>query len=171
MKDNQTMQPCLIMITGLPGCGKTTFARALAGEIDAVHLNTDMLRDEMGLRGQYDEQSKQKVYASLQERATRLLAERKSVILDGTFYKESLRQPYTQLAKAKQALIIWFQLQAKREAILERTSKKRQYSEADFEVYQTIAAAWEEFSHPPIFIQSAPLTTMIEKAKAQLPHE
>jgi predicted kinase len=163
------MRPYLIMVTGLPGCGKTTFARALAEDLHAVHLNTDRLRDEMGLRGQYDEQSKQKVYARLREEATRLLAEQRCVIVDGTFYKQSLRQPYIELAAAQQAPIIWFQLQADQEAIMERTSKRRQYSEADFAVHQAIAAAWEAFSTPPVFLPSAELSSMIAQAKAQLP--
>ncbi|MBK7408303.1 MAG: AAA family ATPase [Saprospirales bacterium] len=50
----------LILITGLPGAGKSTFALALAAANGAVHLNTDRVRAKLGLRGHYDPESKQK---------------------------------------------------------------------------------------------------------------
>lgn len=55
----------LIMITGLPGTGKTTFAQALADKLNIPSLNSDQVRHEMGKRGQYDEASKKEVYGKL----------------------------------------------------------------------------------------------------------
>ena len=89
----------LIMITGLPGTGKTTYAQTLATSIKGRHFNTDIIRDQLGLRGQYDEASKKKVYESLFRQSRNYLEENLPVIVDGTFYKKELRQPFIELAE------------------------------------------------------------------------
>ena len=55
----------LILISGLPGSGKTTLASAFSAKTGAHHLNSDLLRQELGLMGHYDPKDKEKVYASL----------------------------------------------------------------------------------------------------------
>ena len=39
--------PLLVVISGLPGVGKTSVARALAHQLAAVHLSVDALEDAM----------------------------------------------------------------------------------------------------------------------------
>lgn len=39
----------LIIVTGLPGTGKTTFAEAFAQKGHFIHLNSDLIREALGL--------------------------------------------------------------------------------------------------------------------------
>lgn len=43
----QTIRPIKILIFGLPSSGKTTLAKALSKEINAIHLNADEMRNNV----------------------------------------------------------------------------------------------------------------------------
>ena len=43
----QTIRPIKILIFGLPSSGKTTLAKALSKEINAIHLNADEIRNNV----------------------------------------------------------------------------------------------------------------------------
>ena len=76
----------LIMITGLPGTGKTTYAMKLAKSIEAIHLNSDIVRAQIGKRGHYDKASKAAVYNEMQNHAIINVLERiksKTLIIGG----------------------------------------------------------------------------------------
>lgn len=45
------MSPALVVLSGLPGVGKTTVARALAGQTGAVHLRIDTIEAALRRRG------------------------------------------------------------------------------------------------------------------------
>ena len=165
MMGKENNQPRLIMVTGLPGTGKTTFAKALAQHLNAQHLNTDILRTEMELRGQYDNEVKSKVYEALQHKTQQFLKEGISVVVDGTFYRLELRQPYNKLAKHTGIPIHWLLITAPEALIRERVSKKRKYSEADFEVYQKIKNSWEPFKSKVLKINSTAISLMIQQAE------
>ncbi|HQU60481.1 MAG TPA: AAA family ATPase, partial [Saprospiraceae bacterium] len=71
--------PLLVVVLGLPGTGKTTFARMLAQRLGALHFNTDIIREELGLKGQYGEVAKQRVYQSMEARARAALQKKQAV--------------------------------------------------------------------------------------------
>ena len=160
----------LVLIVGLPGTGKTTFALELANKIAAIHLNSDVVRTTLGHRGKYDIASKAAVYKELQDRAEDVLKEGKNLIIDATLYKEVLRKPFEKLARKYKIPINWIELKANEATVKHRVSKKRQYSEADFEVYLKIKASYEPLSqnHMVLWSDIMSLEKMIDKAQEYL---
>ena len=133
----------LIMVVGLPGTGKSTFSRALAGKLGARHLNSDIVRTELGLRDQYRPEDKARVYEELLNRSKNLLVSGHTVIVDATLYREDLRQPYLDAARTLSCPILWIELHTPEESIKKRVAKQRAYSQADFAVYRKIKKDYE----------------------------
>lgn len=146
--------PILIIVVGLPGTGKTTFSRHLAERLSALHLNTDIIRDAVDMRGQYDAKAKKRIYDLMLLEARRGLLRGQRVILDGTFYEESLREPYRQLSFAHRIPLRWIELRAAEEVIKQRTEQKRTYSEADFSIYEQVRDNFEPFADDRLVLQS-----------------
>jgi len=144
----------LIAITGLPGTGKSTFARALAERLEAAHFNTDIIRDALNLRGQYDVSSKEKIYDELLHRTAAALADKRTVIVDATFYKKDLRDQFNTLATDHHQAVQWIEIRADEAVIKQRVQQKRQYSEADFDVYLQIKAKFEPLQQPHLTLWS-----------------
>lgn len=156
------------MITGLPGTGKTTFARSLAEALGEPHFNTDIIRDELGLRGQYDEATKKKVYSSLLDHTRREVERGNKVVVDGTFFKKELRRPFVELSQQLETSICWVEITAEEPVVKERVSQKRTYSEADYDVYLKIKEAFEPLEEDHLTLRSDQCTVeeMIEKTKS-----
>ena len=132
------LRPKLIVVFGLPGTGKTTVAQALSRELGWLHLNTDVIRTELGERGQYDEQTKAGIYRQMLDRTARELKR----------YKEALREPFVQLADRHGIPLKWIEVGAAREVVRKRVGPERPYSEADFQVYKKIQNEFEPLNEP-----------------------
>ena len=148
----------LLLLTGLPGSGKTTLANAYAVRYGVAHLNSDLLRRELGLMGHYGPEDKEKVYRTLLERTRQLLLEGKDVVVDSTFYKTSIREPFQKVAASCNAQLFWVELRAQEDTIRQRLKTPRPDSEADFEVYQKIRDAYEPFQEPHLALQTDEMT-------------
>lgn len=158
----------IIMVTGLPGTGKSTFAAALAQAMGGRHLNTDIIRYVLGKRGQYDADTKALIYAEMLRQTTLALERQEKVVIDGTFYQRKLRLPYIAIAKKYNVPIHWLEISADEQIIRTRVSKRRTYSEADFDVYLKIKSEYENLDAPHLDLRSDLLgiPEMVEKARA-----
>jgi hypothetical protein len=158
--------PILIVIFGLPGTGKTTFATVLSNHLGLKHFNTDIIRSLSGKSQQYDEKNKASIYDDMLH-LTRLEFEKgKSVIVDATFYKEKLRKRFKVLAQEYDVTVKWIEVCAGEEVVKKRISKKRRYSEADYTVYQMIKSQFEPMKEEYIqlFSDQEEIPGLIEKA-------
>ncbi len=148
----------LVLVMGLPGSGKTTFAKALSKHIKAVHLNSDIVRTQLDKRGQYDEQTKIMIYDQLCEQTYQTLKNGKTVIVDATFYKQVLRNRFIDIAIKLVVPYKLIKIKAQPHTIKKRMNIDREHSEADFSVYQSIKEQFEPIEEPFLAISSEELS-------------
>jgi predicted kinase len=155
----------IIIVFGLPGSGKSYFAEKLALEIGAEHINSDRLRKDMFEKRTYTESEKQAVYEEMLQRMELALKENRDLVLDATFYKESLRRQFIEAAGATG--ILFMEVQAPENLIRERLSKKREDSEADYEVYKIVRSQWEPMREQHLKLESGNnnLAAMLRRAR------
>lgn len=160
----------LIMITGLPGSGKTTISIVLAKYLDAVHLNTDIIQTRMGKRGVNDDNSLSVRYAKMLKQTESNLHKGKSVIVDAIFCKRALRTPYVQLAKKYKKSLFWILVVAREDTIKERMQLSAFYNDKDFKQYKLIKSIYEPLAETYFELHSDDYTTeeIIIKVKGYL---
>lgn len=101
----------LTLVGGLPGSGKSTLSGALADRLGVTLLSSDRLRKELaGIpaeqsaaaaygEGLYSPEWTRKTYAALLDRASALLAQGESVVLDATWHDAGQREAAQRMAE------------------------------------------------------------------------
>lgn len=145
----------LILVCGLPGSGKSFFAKHLSDKIQASYLSSDVYRKELFPHHRtYSEKEKQSVYDALLSSTETNLIHHTSVVLDATFYKNNLRLPFYKLAKQLNCPCSIIYISAEEKLIKERTSQVREDSEADYSVYLKLKDAFEAIDKPHLTLES-----------------
>lgn len=162
---SEQITPTTILVTGLPGSGKSYFARHLSQNLGAKYLSTDQIRNELIDSKTYSGEEKDQVYQEMNKRMMKALNLNDDVVLDGTFYSEILRRQFIKAA-GKVSKVFIIQVTAEEELILERVHRKRPDSDADFAVYKKLKKEWEEITTPHLTLVSTNdnLSTMLETA-------
>ena len=156
----------IVIVIGLPGSGKSYFARRLATRLRAEHINSDTVRKAMGASGRYSFKEKLVVYTEMARMTEKFLDENKVVVVDATFYHHLMRDIFLQLAHQQSVRICFIQVRAKEGLIQERLSIPRDDSEADFKVYQDIRDQFQEIMIPHLELDSTNenITQMLDTA-------
>lgn len=162
----------IVLVYGLPGTGKTFFARHFAQETGAVHLNTDIVREKLDARGHYDDKTKQQVYNELYKQVMRELNSNKDVVVDGTFHKNIRREQIKKMADEINKPVFFIEMKADEKTVKKRLKKTRKNSEADFEVYKNLEQEFEkeEEDHLELWSDDIKVENMINKVKQYI-HE
>ena len=159
----------LVLICGLQATGKTFLAKNLLSILDAEHLSTDIIRRDILAERTYSEEEKSKVYGALFEKASELLAQNKSVIIDGTFYKKELRKKAEEVAKTNNSSFYEVLCTASDELVKERMQlpeRKETKTEADFSVYEETKKVFEPLEQPFLELNtSIPIEYQLELIK------
>ena len=143
----------IIIISGLPGTGKSTLARALAKKWDVPYFNTDMIRKEFFFgEDKYSFQSREAIYLELKKRVVLSYPNFSTVIVDGTFYKEKLRRKFI---KGLPEPLVWIEIVASEDDARDRISTPREYSEADNEVYNRLSGQFEPLLTPHLILNAS----------------
>jgi predicted kinase len=139
----------LILASGLPGSGKSTFCRRLAAEIDAVILESDALRRLLFDAPAFDAPESRRLFEALHEAARRLLQRGLTVIIDATSLRQADRLPAYEIAAQTGARLLLLRFEAP-EHVIEQRLKGRSLaphpadnSTAGIAVYRRLAETAE----------------------------
>jgi len=158
----------LVITSGLPGTGKTSVAKELSKHLKAERLTTDELRGRIDKHPDYSQKHKRSVYAALIQEGEKRLNQGENVILDGTFFKQDMRQRARDLAKKHEEIFFLIEVTCPEEIVKERIEERYQSgsdaSEADFKVYKIIQNQFEEIKDPDYIIDTSDENEWKEKA-------
>lgn len=112
MKKAAPSKPLMIILYGLPGAGKSYFARQLTERLQAAHIQGDRIRYELFEKPRYDKQENEIVTHLLDYMTEELLGAGVSVIYDINAMRTGQRRALRDLARSARAqlLLIWVQI-------------------------------------------------------------
>jgi predicted kinase len=157
----------IVVIFGLPGSGKTFFAKQLASGISGIHISSDAVRNSLKQKTKYNDVAKMEVYQLMLSLLEKGVAERKAVVLDATFYRKSIRNQFRKKAQQLNTPLYFIEMKADESVIKMRTGARRPDSEADFGVYLKIKKEFEPLEEDHLVLHSGighPETEMLSKA-------
>lgn len=144
----------LLIVSGLPGSGKSFFARRLSTLLDAEYINSDATRRAMNAMGRYAFEDKLDVYEEMAKRAGHSLRNGRAVVVDATFYRHEMRDIFITLGTLLHKCIGYIEVKADEEIIRERLSRPRNDSEADYAVYQQLKLQYEDPDNSHLVLHS-----------------
>ncbi|MCC7104138.1 MAG: ATP-binding protein, partial [Chloroflexi bacterium] len=134
-------RPCLVLLVGRPGTGKTRLGYRLAERLGASMVQSDVVRHQLFARPAYSVAEGEAVYAECRRLLSAALARGETVIYDATNLKERQREPTCALAEqagAESAIVALATSPESARRHLEQRQRSRDpgdQSDATWEVY------------------------------------
>jgi len=156
-----TGRPFLVLLSGLPGTGKSHFARELARRASFLVLESDRLRKALAPSPKYTKGENARLFAACHRLITGYLAEGRRVLFDATNLMEAHRQPLYDLVDQMGVPLIVVRLTAPEETIRRRLAARAaklsagEHSDADWRVYRRMVASEEPIGRKHITVDSS----------------
>ncbi|HWE35939.1 MAG TPA: AAA family ATPase [Isosphaeraceae bacterium] len=154
--EEPSRRPCLVLVGGLPGTGKSTLARGLAARAGFDVIRSDLVRKELaGLgpdrvaaasfgAGIYSPEWTERTYAECARRAEGLLFDGRRVLVDASFRAASSRRMLLELGTRWGVPALFLLCQADPAAVRGRLDRRTgDASDADWSTYLQAAERWE----------------------------
>ncbi len=143
-------RPPLVLVSGLPGTGKSRLCRKLRARTGAVVLESDAARKLLFPQADYSFTESRRLFRAIHAAIERLLAAGAPTVLDATNLAEWQRQPLYAIAESQGARVIAVKVEAppsvvhRRLARRARRSDTADHSDATVEVYERMRDSEEE---------------------------
>jgi predicted kinase len=164
------VEPPLIMVSGLPGTGKSFFCRKLAERLSFLILASDTLRKILFPSPQYKESENKRLFSACHVLIEELLRKGIPVIFDATNLLEHHREYLYRAAERTGAKLILVWVEAPTEVVRQRLLAREkasvaQYdSEAGWEVYNKMKPRKQRISRNHLVVDtSQDITAVIDK--------
>ena len=134
----------IVIVCGLPGIGKTTFAKKLAPLINATILSTDKIRKDLISSPTYEKDERRLIYDIMILLAKYIHDSGTNCILDATFNREESRIEIKKKLGIRDKDFFVIECVCPENIIITRLKeRKNDYSDAGIEVYQKMKKIYE----------------------------
>jgi predicted kinase len=131
--------PALVLVSGLPGTGKTYFSKELSKRLPFITLESDALRRVLNTNPNHSKPESARLFSAIHSLCERLLKEGYCVIVDATNLAEKHRQHFYDISDRTGVTLIIVQVIAPESVVKERLDKRKKEpdgnSYADWKVY------------------------------------
>jgi uncharacterized protein len=147
--------PALVILSGLPGSGKTTFAKALCAALGAEHIESDAIRRSLARSPSYTPGEHARVFAIAGRRAQTAVASGRCAVIDATNLVSGERRRFVRVAEAAGCPWLAVRLTAPEPVIRGRLAGLREgYSQAGIAVFEEMRARPRPFTVPVVVVDS-----------------
>ena len=160
--------PFFIVVSGLPGTGKTYFCHELAQRLPVIILESDGLRKALFPSPSYSPQESARLFRVCHQLIGRLLKRGIPIIFDATNLSERHREHLYSIADRLGVKLVLVRVQAPPQLVYERLKARGESSEgksdADWEVYQKMKPQVEKIYRNHYAVDtSRDITPVIDK--------
>ena len=144
----------LIILSGLPGTGKSYFARQISDVVRCVVVSSDRVRKALFLHPKYTRYEHSRVFSVCHEIIKGLLVQSYKVVFDATNLNEGFRKPLYDIANEVGCPLTLVAISAHLDIVKERLrlrmelDNSKDYSDADINVYYFLRDGRQSISAP-----------------------
>lgn len=167
--------PALVVVSGLPGSGKSYFCRRLASRHPIARLESDALRQALFGQPTHSPEESRRLFAACHYVLDRLLGAGISALLDATNLREVHRRQLYAIADRHGVKLVLVSLRAPAAVVEERLAARARradpadLSDAGAEVYQRMRSLDEPIGRPHIVVDtSADIEPAVEAVLREL---
>ena len=152
-------KPRLMVISGLPGTGKSHLAARLAERLPYLVLESDVLRKTLFPEPGYLPAENTRLFRTLHQLITVLLEKGVSLILDATNLSERNREYLYHIADTIESKLILVKVEAPpdlvKERLINRLNEPESSSDADWSVYQKMKPTVQKISRKHFVVDTS----------------
>jgi predicted kinase len=142
--------PVLVVVSGLPGTGKSCFCRRLAERLPSVILESDALRKTLFPLPSYSLEESARLFKAIRFLIEKLIKRGISVIMDATNLTERYREYFYSIAERLGLKLVLVRVEAPPDVVKERLEARsknpEETSDAVWGVYQKMKGSVEKIS-------------------------
>ena len=142
----------LYVLIGIQGAGKSTWAKANAGRLQAAIVASDDIRNELEARGVDASDQGDRVFSIFEERVARLLDEGRNVIADATHARRAWRANVLAMARQRRVRIVAVWIKVPLETSRVRNARKPGGTQWGDRVVpeEVLVDMWRRFEPPEV---------------------